>query len=170
MSNVDLSRVPEFFHRYVNHAINDDLETALKKHPVTFYSFLEKIPDEKWDYRYAEGKWSIRDIVQHIIDCERVFAYRALRFARHDRTELPPFDENLWAEHSNAANRSKADLLSELKTVQESSVQMLHSFDDDNLEQSGVASGRSNYVRGIAYILFGHPLHHKQVIEERYLS
>jgi hypothetical protein len=170
MSNVELSRVPEYYHRYINQAVNDDLQTAFKKHLETLSGFLEKIPETKWDYRYAEGKWSIREIVQHIIDAERVFAYRALRFARKDRTELPGFDENLFAENSKAGQRSKQDLISELKSVQKSSADMFVSFDEEQLNEPGFASGKSTYVKGIAYILVGHALHHKQVMEERYLK
>lgn len=170
MPNVDLSRVPEYYHRYINLAIGDDLQTAFEKHQTELVSFLKDIPKKKWNYRYAEGKWSIKEVVQHIIDAERVFAYRALCFARKDQTPLPSFDENIFAANSKADERSKKDLIKELKTVQESSVQMFNSFDEEQLEQPGVASGKPTYVKGIAYIVLGHVLHHKKILEERYLS
>lgn len=170
MSNVDLSRVPEYYHKYINLTIKDDLKTALQKHQTSLTPFLEAIPDEKWGFRYAEGKWSIKDMVQHIIDGERVFSYRALCFSRKDKTELPAFDENLFSENANADARTKQDLIDELKTVQKSSIQLFNSFDEEQLEQPGIASGKPTYVKGIAYILIGHALHHKKILEERYLK
>jgi uncharacterized damage-inducible protein DinB len=170
MANVDLSRVPEFYHTYINLAIKDDLKTAFEKHQVDLVAFLKEIPKKKWDYRYAEGKWSIKEVVQHIIDAERVFAYRALCFARKDQTHLPAFDENIFAANSKADERKKKELTEELKTVQRSSAQLFTSFDEEQLEQAGVASGKSTYVKGIGYILVGHALHHKKILKERYLS
>ena len=170
MSNVDLSRVPEYYHKYINLAIGDDLKTALQNHQTGLVSLLENVPEEKWDYRYAEGKWSIKEVVQHIIDGERVFSYRALCFSRKDKTALPGFDENLFTENANADSRTKQELIDELKTVQKSSAQMFNSFNEEQLEQHGVASGQPTYVQGIAYILVGHALHHKKILEERYLK
>jgi uncharacterized damage-inducible protein DinB len=170
MSNVDLSRVPEYYHGYINLAINDDLKTAFDKHQTELVSFLKDIPKKKWNHRYAEGKWSVKEVVQHIIDAERVFAYRALCFARKDQTPLPPFDENIFAANSKADSRTKKDLIKELKTLQESSAQFFYSLDNEQLEQPGIASGKPTYVKGIAYILLGHALHHKKILEERYLG
>jgi len=170
MSHVDLSRVPEYYHKYINLAINHDLKTALEKHQTELLSFLKDIPKKKWNYRYAEGKWSIKEVIQHIIDAERVFTYRALCFARKDQTPLPGFDENIFAANSKADDRSKKDLLKELKTVQTSSVQLFDSFDDEQLDQPGVASEQPTYVKGLAYIVVGHALHHKKILEERYIK
>ena len=170
MSHVDLSRVFEYYHKYINLAIDDDLKTALEKHQVKLLSFLKGIPKKKWNYRYAEGKWSIKEVVQHIIDAERVFTYRALCFARKDQTPLPSFDENIFAANSKAEDRSKKELLKELRTVQDSSAQLFGSFDEEQLNQSGIASDKPTYVKGIAYIVVGHSLHHKNILEERYLK
>jgi uncharacterized damage-inducible protein DinB len=170
MSNVDLSRVFEYYHKYINLAIDDDLKTAFDKHQTELVSFLKEISKKKWNYRYADGKWSVKEVVQHIIDAERVFAYRALCFARKDQTPLPSFDENLFAINSKADTRTKKDLIKELKTVQESSAQLFNSLDEEQLEQPGTASGKPTYVKAIGYILVGHALHHKKILEERYLS
>jgi len=170
MNHVDLSRVPEYYHKYVNLAIDNDIDTAFEKHQKELVSFLKSVPKKKWNYRYAEGKWSIKEVVQHIIDAERVFAYRALCFARKDETPLPSFDENLFAANSKAEDRTKKDLLKELEAVQKSSAQLFKSFDEEQLEQSGVASGKSVYVKGVAYILLGHSLHHKNILREKYLK
>lgn len=170
MSNVDLSKVPEFYHKYINLAIHDDLKTGFEKHQIDLVSFLKDIPKKKWSYRYAEGKWSIKEVVQHIIDAERVFVYRALCFARKDQTPLPAFDENIFAANSKADERSKKELIKELKTVQESSAQLFNSLDEEQLQQPGTASGKPTYVKGIAYIVLGHALHHKKILEEKYLN
>src|SRR6187401_310355 len=97
MSRPDLARVPEYFHRYINQVEEDDLMPAFRNQTETFIDFLEQIPPAKIDYRYAEGKWTIKEILQHIIDAERIFAYRALCFARKDATPLPSFEENDYA-------------------------------------------------------------------------
>ena len=139
---------------------------AAEKRTIT----LKNIPDEKWDYRYAEGKWTIKELVQHIIDAERIFCYRALNFARKDRSELPGFDENEFAAVSKADKRSKQDLLDELATVQKSSMQLFASFDDEQLNESGKANGNSIYVNGIGFIIVGHTMHHLNILKERYLQ
>lgn len=170
MVNVELSRVPEYYHSYITHVMDDDLESAFQKHQVELVSFLKEIPKKKWNYRYAEGKWSIKELVQHIIDAERIFAYRALCISRNDQTPLPAFEENEYAVNSKADRRTKKDMLKELKTVQQSSALLFSSFDEEQLNQSGTMSGNPAYVKGIGYILVGHAVHHRKVLEERYLK
>ena len=170
MPQVELSRVPVFYHKYINLVNETDLSSAMQNHQQNLVSVLKNIPDEKWDYRYAEGKWSIKELVQHIIDSERIFCYRALNFARKDTNELPGFDENEFASVSKADKRSKQDLIDELITVQRSSLQLFASFDEEQLDQSGKANGNSIYVNGIGFIIVGHALHHLKVLKERYLQ
>ena len=167
---VAFERVPAYYHKYIQLVSETSLKDALQQHMQDFSSFLQTIPEDKWNSRYAEGKWSIKEVVQHIIDGERVFSYRALCFSRKDKTALPGFDENLFTENANADSRTKQELIDELKTVQKSSAQMFNSFNEEQLEQHGVASGQPTYVKGIAYILVGHALHHKKILEERYLK
>jgi hypothetical protein len=170
MPHVDLARVPEYYHRYISHVINEELNTAFKDHLTDLSSLLQSIPENKWTYRYAEGKWSVKELVQHIIDAERIFAYRALCFARKDETPLPGFDENSYADNSGADKRSSSELMEELRTVQRSTAQMFASFDGEQLDHTGSANGKSVYVKAIGYILIGHSLHHKKILQERYLS
>src|SRR2546423_1209086 len=129
MSSVDLSRVPEFYHKYINLVNAKDLQKAFHLHQTDLISVLENIDAEKWDDRYEEGKWSIKEVVQHVIDAERIFCYRALCFARKETRELPGFDENLYASASKAEKRNKEDLIDELAIVQKSSVALFESFD-----------------------------------------
>ncbi|MXN89778.1 DinB family protein [Flavobacterium sp. Sd200] len=131
--------------------------------------FVQDIPMDKYDYRYAEGKWTIKDILQHLIDTERIFAYRALRFARNDSTELPGFDENLFAATANGAERKLQDLLTELSIVRQSTIMLFKSFNSEDFLKRGIASGNTASVRAIGFIIIGHQKHHLNVFKERYL-
>jgi hypothetical protein len=165
----DLTRVPEFYHNYINQVKEDDLMTAFANQTPALLKFLTSIPKEKYDHAYAPGKWTVKEVLQHLIDGERIFCYRALRFARKDPTPLPGFDENLFAETAKADKREWNDLVEELKAVRRSSELLFGSFDEEQLNASGVSNNHSNYVLGFGYITVGHSLHHMKVISERYL-
>jgi len=170
MARPDLARVPEYFHKYINQVEGDDLLKVLQKQTRSFSKFLDEIPKSKRDYRYAEDKWTIKEVVQHIIDAERVFAYRALSFARKDSTPLPSFDENVYAANAKVENRKWKDLVKEFETVRESTLILFQSFDDEQMDASGTASGKSVYVMGIGYVIAGHANHHINITRERYLK
>jgi hypothetical protein len=165
----DITRVAPHFHVYIGHVKEDDLSDAFAKQRVEFNEFLKAIPAEKIDYRYAADKWTIREVLQHIIDAERVFAYRALRFARKDKTPLPGFDENLFAENSKADTRDWNSLIEEYNLVRKSNEYMFASFDQDQLDADGLAGNNANYVLALGYVMVGHALHHQKVTKERYL-
>ena len=131
--------------------------------------FVREIPMDKFDYRYAEGKWTIKDILLHLIDAERIFAYRALRFARNDKTELPGFEENSYVDEANANKRSIQDLLTELLVVRQASLSLFKSFSEEQLLRKGIASNNPMSVRALGFIIIGHQNHHQKVFEERYL-
>jgi len=169
MPRPDLSRVPAFFHAYIKKAPENDLMTALKNNTSAFNSLISTIPSEKHNYRYAEGKWTIKDLLQHIIDGERIFSYRALCFARKDDTPLPGFDENLYAANTRAGSRSWDELIEEFNAVRKSTELLFTSFDEQELDSSGIVNNNSNYVLGIGFICAGHCAHHLQVIKDRYL-
>lgn len=169
MPRPDLSRIPGYFHRYINEVKENDLADALKNQAQSFKTYLHSIPADKRDYRYAEGKWSIKELLQHIIDTERIFAYRALCIARKETASLPGFDENTYADNSKAAQRNWSDLTEEFAVVRHATEMLFSSFDKEQLEQSGIASGKSIYVAGIGFILAGHVAHHQKIIAERYL-
>ncbi len=165
----DLSRVGNWYHGYIKMVPEDNLTAAFSNKDNNLIAFLDSIPESKHDYRYAEGKWTIKEVLQHIIDAERVFAYRALRFARKDQTPLPGFDENLFADNSKASTRKWDDLMEEFKYVRRSSEIFFNSLDEDQLEANGISSNSPIYVRALGYILIGHPLHHQKILKERYL-
>jgi hypothetical protein len=131
--------------------------------------FFKSIPVFKQEYSYEEGKWPIKDVLLHLIDAERIFAYRALRIARNDSTALPGFDENAFVISANANERDFESLLKEYISVREATLSLFENFSATDLLKLGTASGASVSVRGIGYCLLGHELHHKQVIIERYL-
>lgn len=141
----------------------------LKDNLATTTDFIRALPEEQLNYRYAEGKWTIKEIIAHLIDDERIYAYRALRFARNDPTELPGFEQDDYALESRANARTIDDLLREFDTVRNSTIALFDSFDDEVLTRSGVASGNVMSVRAIAYHLAGHELRHMNIIRERYL-
>ena len=169
MSRPDLNRVPVFYHNYIKLADTDELIPAMKEQAVGFRKFLDAIPDTSTDHRYAEGKWSIKELLQHCIDAERIFAYRALRFARKDPTFLPGFDENTFAANAKAGKRDWNNLVEEFKSVRMSSEYLFTSFDNDQLDAAGTSNNNSIYVLAIGFIVVGHSLHHVEVLKERYL-
>jgi uncharacterized damage-inducible protein DinB len=165
----DLSRVPVSFHNYISQVKQDELQEAFSAGTPAFMQFIESVPPSKYDYRYADGKWTIREVLQHIIDAERIFAYRALRFARKDTTPLPGFDENSFAENAKAETRQWKDLVNEFKAVRTASEYLFASFDKDQLEATGTSNNNPIYVLALGFILVGHSLHHMRILKERYL-
>lgn len=134
------------------------------------FSFLEKLSEKEVAYRYAEGKWSIKQMWQHIIDVERVLAYRALRYARKDETVLQGFDQNKYAEVSNADARNFNDILFEYAVVRKSTIALFNSFTEEIFMLKGTAGKSVMTVRALGYLILGHEIHHMQIIQERYLN
>jgi DinB family protein len=166
----DLTRVPEFYHNYIKQVPENDLMTAFRNQTPRALQFFQTMPSNKIDHAYAAGKWTIKEVLQHIIDAERVFSYRALRFARKDPTPLPGFDENLFAENARVDKRAWNDLLEEFKVVRKATEWLYSSFDDEQLNASGTSNNSSVYVLAFGYISVGHAIHHMNVIKQRYLS
>ncbi len=131
--------------------------------------FIRSLPAETLLLRYAPGKWTIKEILAHVIDDERIYAYRALRFARSDQTELPGFDQDAYAPYSGANGRGVESLLDEFAAVRRATVALFDGLDDEALTRSGVADGNRATVRALAYHIAGHELRHVNVIKERYL-
>lgn len=169
MPRPDLSRVPEYYHKYIAHVKESDFKEALSNSTAAVLNLVENLPAVKSDYRYADDKWTIKEVLQHIIDAERVFSYRALRFARQDETPLPGFDQNQFASNAKADKRNWNDLVEEFKAVRKATEYLFASFDDEQLNASGIASDNPVYVLGIGFIIAGHCLHHLKVVQERYL-
>jgi uncharacterized damage-inducible protein DinB len=154
---------------YIKAIGNVDLFEELEISLHDFIKFVQNIPMDKFDYRYAEGKWTIKDIIQHIIDAERVFAYRAMRISRNDQTPLPGFEENDYVVNTDANGRSIQGLLTEFSAVRHSNLLMFKSFSSDQLTRIGMASSHPVSVRALGFLIIGHQKHHQKVFEERYL-
>jgi uncharacterized damage-inducible protein DinB len=127
------------------------------------------LSEEKMNYRYAPGKWTIKDMLVHMSDTERIYVYRALRFSRGDKTELPGFNESLFAEHAGANEREKEDIMREYSLVRESSIAFVESLSDDALNRIGSANEYPVSVRLLVNLIYGHQKHHLNILRERYL-
>ncbi len=156
--------------QYISEAPTGDLVKTLESQRGEVKKLLDGIPEAKGGHRYAAGKWSIKAVIGHLSDSERVFVYRLMRFARGDATELPRFDENAMAAGSNADARSLADLSEEFDAVRHASLTLLRTMPDDLMQRRGTASGKQISNRALAWILAGHVTHHLTVLREKHLS
>ena len=159
-----------YYKSYIDKSNTDlDCVEGLKQNLDTVVSFYKNIPKEKHDYAYAEGKWTIKDVLLHVIDTERIFAYRALRIARQDKTPMVGFEQDDYVAKGYANRRTLDSLIEEYKTVRQATISLFSSLNSDALMQIGEASGSPFSVRALGYIIVGHENHHNQVIQERYL-
>lgn len=170
MAKPQIKDYPIFYQPYIsvldeNSGLLDDLDTTLER----FEQILYEVEEAKYEYRYQEGKWTLKEIVQHLIDAERVFVYRALRFSRNDEIDLPGFDENSYVVNYNSNRRSFQALCDEFCLVRRATVMMFQDFDSKTLDLKGAVEGNSISVKALGFICSGHVLHHLNVIEERYL-
>ena len=136
---------------------------------IEFDTILRNLPKEKHTFSYAEGKWTLKELIQHSIDTERVFCYRALCFARNDKTSLPGFDQDIFVDNGNANQLEFSNLLDEMSTLRKSTIQLYKSFSEDALLRIGVASGNKISVRALGYLFSGHQMHHLNIVKQRYL-
>lgn len=170
IDQLPINEYPDFYAGYIgtleNVQLLEDLEISLHE----FIKFVQNIPMDKFDYRYAEGKWTIKEIIQHLIDCERVFSYRALRFSRSDKTPLPGFDEDSYNKNTAGNLRSLQDLLTEMAVVRQSTLSLFKSFSQEQLIRAGFASEKKVSVRAIGFIIIGHQKHHQNIFEQKYLD
>lgn len=161
---------PEHYQDYIDEVKPNDLLKALRDNRAYAINTFKKLPADRHDYRYDEGKWTPKEIIQHLIDCERIFAYRALRFARFDTTELAGFEENEYVENGNANQRTLDELIEEYKAVREATVQLFLSLDENMLVLRGIANGKKISVRALGFAIAGHELHHLRVMRDRYFE
>lgn len=157
------------FLTYIGKAPDKNVQAAIRSNTKAFKKFLKHIPAKKRKQAYAEGKWTIKELLQHIIDAERVFAYRALRTGRLDATPLPGFDENQWAVAANKTDRKWNDLVKEFETVRASSEWLFDSLGETELLFAGTASNFPINALALGYVIAGHTQHHMDIIKERYL-
>lgn len=169
MKFLDSSEYHPYYELYLSKCPFNDILSGLQQSKDQFETFLKSIPAEKQLYKYASDKWTIKEVLVHIIDTERIFAYRALRIARRDVTALPGFDQDEYVLNSDANSRNFEDLISEFVSVRLAAVSLFNSFSEEDLLQQGTASNSPISVRALGYILIGHQNHHQEIIEKRYL-
>ncbi len=170
MTLLDINTVPTYYQRYVTLVMDLDVLEALKQSDESIRTLLESIPEEKGEYKYQPEKWSIKESVCHIMDVERIFAYRALRFARNDQTPLPGFEDNDYAIEANAHARTLKQLVEEMTNLRIATLDLFRSFTSQMLQREGVASNNTFSVLSLGYIIAGHESHHHKILVERYLN
>jgi hypothetical protein len=158
----------EFHAGYVGEVPDGDVLETLEREGELAITLLRSVGPDAAGHAYAPGKWTVRDIVAHVADSERVFSYRALRFGRSDPTPLASFDQELWLPHAHAAKRRWTDLVDELRVVRAASLHLFRSFEREDWLRRGTASGVVVTVRALAWTVAGHELHHRRVLRERY--
>ncbi|WP_047546395.1 DinB family protein [Psychroserpens sp. Hel_I_66] len=171
MTKEDLSinEYNPYYQQYIQKAGDASISKGLKENGDVTIAFLESIPEDKLDYRYEKDKWTIKEIIQHLIDTERVFAYRALCIARKDKTLFPGYDQDQYVLSCNASDRSIISLMNEYKAVRLASIMLFESFSLEMLTEIGIASSSNLSPRAVAFIIIGHENHHCEIIRERYL-
>ena len=158
-----------FYAGYVAAVPDGDVLELLERQTAETIALLRPLDSSTWRSRYAEGKWSIAEILGHLCDGERVFAYRALRFARGDRTELPGFEQDDYIPTGRFDDRAPGDLLAEYEAVRAATLALFRGLPPEATTRMGIANGAETSVRAILYMIAGHERHHLDVIRRRYL-
>ncbi len=159
----------EFYSGYVSLVPESDIVNVLSDQPEQLSAFCADIPEDKGTFTYAEGKWTIKELLGHLIDAERVFAYRAHRFSHGDTTPLSSFDQDIYVTNGRSNDRTFADLLEEFEHQRRSNVALVKSLRDEDWDLTGIASDNPVSVRALAFIMAGHVRHHLGILNERYL-
>jgi len=160
----------EYFKKYIDLVETDNIVLALKNQLTEIEQFFKECPSNKWDHSYAEGKWTIKEILIHMMDAERILAYRALRIARNDETSLPGFDQDEFAPFMNAANRSPESIMEEYRAVRMATIALVENLDDAALSRIGTASNAPASPLAMAFVIAGHEIHHMNIVREKYVK
>jgi uncharacterized damage-inducible protein DinB len=170
MIKIELDMVPSFYQGYVKKVQRLELFEALEKTASRMQEMLSQIPESKGEYAYAPGKWTVKELLCHMQDAERIFAYRALTFSRNDKTELPGFDENAYTPEANAHARTIEQIRGEMARLRATSIDLFKSFSPEMLRRSGRANKNEMNVLVLGYVIAGHEAHHQDILNERYLK
>lgn len=169
MKRPDIKEYDPYYETYVSLVSGDDVMPLLETQMQALRPLLDGLPEEKGTHSYAAGKWTVKELLSHIIDGERIFAYRILRISRGDQTPIEGFEQDDYIENSNANNRLFSDLLDELEHQRQANLRLLENLSETDAERVGTASEKTVSVRALAYIMAGHVEHHIQILKERYL-
>ncbi|MES2561023.1 MAG: DinB family protein [Bacteroidota bacterium] len=161
---------PPYFDTYISLVKGEDIYIELYQAYMDTMELVTSLDPETLHYRYAEGKWTILDILQHVMDTERIFCYRALCFARKESQALPGFEENDYAASGNATGRNINDMVREFSLLRASTIELFKSFTAEMMDQSGNANGKPVTPKALLFSILGHELHHRKIMHERYLN
>jgi len=153
---------------YIDNIKGDDINGILREQLNSISDFFKTVTEEKGNYSYAEGKWSVKEVLGHVIDTERVFAYRALCFARKEKQSLPGMEQDDYVRAGSFNKRGLKDLVNEFTLVRKANLALFNSFSEDELNSRGIASNNEVTVRALIFIIAGHAMHHIAVLREKY--
>lgn len=159
---------PAYYHYYFDLVETNDLLKELAGNAAEVEAYLRAVPEERWNHAYAEGKWTVAQVMRHVIETERIFAYRAMRFSRYDATALPGFDENDYIANLSHVQFTKDQTLREFQTVREASKSLFETMTEQMLKFTGNANGLPVTAEMIGFMIVGHTRHHLNILRERY--
>jgi len=162
--------ISDYHQHYINLIKTDDILLELQLQGDDLVNYLSKLNEQQGNYAYAEGKWSIKEVVGHLADCERVFVYRTLRFVRNDKTPLHGFEQDDYIAAANFNKRTMKDLIEELRLIRAANLWLFKTFNTEELERSGIANANFYTVKSLLYIIAGHEKHHFNILREKYLN
>lgn len=163
------TEAPEYYFRYINLVPHEDVQSVLAAQQTEMQALFHRISEEQSTYRYAPDKWSIRQVVGHLNDCERLFAFRALWFARGFDSSLPSFDQEIAARHDASADRPWSSVIDEFHAIRASTLSLFRFLPPDAWSRRGMVASYEFTVRALAHIIAGHVIHHANLLKERYL-
>lgn len=169
MNRPETNEFAPYYNTYISLVEGNGVMPVLEAQSAELKSVFSNVPEEKGNYAYAEGKWTTKEVLSHLIDGERIFAYRVLRISRGDATPIEGFEQNGYIENSNANNRSFAELLDEFELQRRSNLLLLKNLSEEGSRRMGTASDNPISARALAYIMAGHVTHHVGILNERYL-
>lgn len=170
-SDISKNEYASFYGGYIDLVKSDvTVVEALNQSFSLVLEYFENLSEENANFRYAQDKWSLKEMLLHCIDTERIMVYRALRFSRNDTTELPGFDQDIYVLESEASKKNIAQLIEEYKSVRNATLSLFKGFSTEQLKRSGIANGKRMSVRALGFVISGHELHHLNICKERYIS
>ena len=157
-----------YFHNYISLVQDGNIMDILKNNHFETQQFIKTIPLEKANYRYAEDKWTVKEVLLHLVDTERIMAYRALRFARNDKTDLQGFEQDDYVPTSDAGNRTLENIAAEFDNLRSSTLSMIQYFTPEMIDRNGTMNGNIASVKALIYVIAGHEIHHMNILKARY--
>lgn len=170
MQKPNVTEYAPYYQRYIDLITTDDIFSFYKQQADEIVSMFTSLSEEQASFRYAEGKWTIKEVLAHIVDSERIFGYRVLAISRGDKNLLPGFAENEYVTNGKYQNRSLKSLLSEYSHLSSANLELFKSLDEEMLAQKGTASGKEVTAKAILFVTIGHEKHHLEIIKSRYLN